>query len=456
MLIRFNVGNFLSFNEIQEFSMISGKVRSKTEHLYSDDKIKLLKFAAIYGANASGKSNLISAIDFVKETIIKGFPEGHTIKYFKGNVEDKNKNSYFEFEIKIKDKYYSYGFEAILNSSSITSEWLMEITPDNAQKEIFVRNVSNGTYSVKNYFKDKNIINKLDVYAADIKTDDSVLFLRIMNQNKTDLYKENEELTILKNVYEWVKNQLDINYPNRPVSNYSYFMTNKNVSEISRIISAFGTGITDYKIVDVLPDKLAKSLPKNLLQTILSDLEEENSNNKKKNRKDNKGMILRGEKEFFIIEIDNGDKLSYKTIEFNHGKNDISFSLSEESDGTIRILDLIEILLNKNREMIYFIDEIDRCLHPQLTYKYIQTYLKLAEKRNIQLIVTTHESRLLDFDLLRRDEVWFVDKNNEGESKIYSLEEYNSRFDQKIDKAYLEGRYGGVPIFSTIFPIKED
>jgi AAA15 family ATPase/GTPase len=165
-------------------------------------------------------------------------------------------------------------------------------------------------------------------------------------------------------------------------------------------------------------------------------------------------MILRGEKEFFIIEIDNDDKLSYKTIEFNHGKNDISFSLSEESDGTIRILDLIEILLNKNREIIYFIDEIDRCLHPQLTYKYIQTYLKLAEKRNIQLIVTTHESRLLDFDLLRRDEVWFVDKNNEGESKMYSLEEYNSRFDQKIDKAYLEGRYGGVPIFSTIFPIK--
>ena len=71
MLIRFNVGNFLSFNEIQEFSMISGKVRSKMEHLYDDGKIKLLKFAAIYGANASGKSNLISAIDFARATVIK-------------------------------------------------------------------------------------------------------------------------------------------------------------------------------------------------------------------------------------------------------------------------------------------------------------------------------------------------------------------------------------------------
>ena len=65
-----------------------------------------------------------------------------------------------------------------------------------------------------------------------------------------------------------------------------------------------------------------------------------------------------------------------------------------------------------------------------------------------QLIVTTHESRLMDFDLLRRDEIWFVDKDQSGASNIYSLEEYNERFDKKIDKAYLEGRYGGVPLFN--------
>ena len=100
------------------------------------------------------------------------------------------------------------------------------------------------------------------------------------------------------------------------------------------------------------------------------------------------------------------------------------------------------------------IDELDRCLHPSLTYKFVDTFLQLAEKRNVQLIVTTHESRLLDFDLLRRDEIWFVNKRKSGERDIYSLEEYNTRFDQKIDKAYLEGRYGGVPIFSTVFPIE--
>ena len=99
---------------------------------------------------------------------------------------------------------------------------------------------------------------------------------------------------------------------------------------------------------------------------------------------------------------------------------------------------------------------MDRCLHPSLSYKFIKTFLQKAEKSNIQLIVTTHESRLMDFNLLRRDEIWFVNKKSSGESDIYSLEEYNERFDKKIDKAYLEGRYGGVPIFSTVFPIEKE
>jgi hypothetical protein len=160
-------------------------------------------------------------------------------------------------------------------------------------------------------------------------------------------------------------------------------------------------------------------------------------------------------KEFYIFEIGEDEKVICKTVQFYHGNDDVLFSLSEESDGTIRLLDLITVLFDTNEDRIFVIDEIDRCLHPQLTYKFISEYLKIAEKRNIQLIVTTHESRLLDFDLLRKDEIWFVDKNITGESSIYSLDEYNDRFDKKIDKAYLEGRYGGVPIFSAIFPIKE-
>ena len=113
------------------------------------------------------------------------------------------------------------------------------------------------------------------------------------------------------------------------------------------------------------------------------------------------------------------------------------------------------MLLDKN-DKTFVIDELDRRLHPCLTYQFVKTYLQICKNRNIQLIVTTHESRLLDFDLLRRDEIWFVNKDKNGESDLYSLEEYNERFDRKIDKAYLEGRYKGVPIFTTVYPVEDD
>lgn len=101
------------------------------------------------------------------------------------------------------------------------------------------------------------------------------------------------------------------------------------------------------------------------------------------------------------------------------------------------------------------VDELDRCLHPQVTYEFVRKFLEHAGKHDIQLLVTSHESRLLDFNLLRRDEIWFVEKRK-GETKLYSLEEFNERNDRKVDRAYLDGRYGGVPIFTTVFPVGEE
>ena len=165
--------------------------------------------------------------------------------------------------------------------------------------------------------------------------------------------------------------------------------------------------------------------------------------------------VLNGVSKTAYVAFDKEENLTCKTIKFSHGDKKALFDISEESDGTIRILDLLEVLLSGEGKT-YVIDELDRCLHPSLTYKFVSTFLQLASKRNIQLIVTTHESRLMDFDLLRRDEIWFVNKRKNGQSNIYSLEEYNARFDKKIDKAYLEGRYGGVPLFSTVFPVEDE
>lgn len=461
MLIRFNIKNFLSFSarendQSQEFSMIAGKVRSKKEHLYDDGKLKLLKFAAVYGANASGKSNLIKAIDFMKRTILTGLPKGHTDQYCKVDPCNRTKASYFELELLLNDRYYAYGFEVILHSSQFISEWLVELTPDGNEKVIFIRNIKDGTFEPGKMFKEKLFKEKLNLYADDIRNDESALLLSVMNQHKKNLYAEHQEALLFKQLYEWFLNSLDINYPDSPLSNYSYMANRTNIDEVCRMISAFGTGITSYEVVDVPIEKIISKLPPFIADDMIDKLEQATVKTSHPASENKYSFIMRSKEDFFMIESDQNGELIGKTIQFSHGEKNVLFNLNEESDGTIRILDLIEVLINPAGNKVYLIDELDRCLHPSLSYKFVETFLQFAAKRNIQLIVTTHESRLMDFDLLRRDEIWFIDKEKSGQSNIYSLEEYNSRFDQKIDKAYLEGRYRGVPIFSTVFPINED
>ncbi len=446
MLIRFNVKNFLSFSEredgkSEEFSMIAGKVRSKKEHLYEEGKIKLLKFAAVYGANAAGKSNLVKALDFMQKIVLSGLPEGHTDNYCKVARESKDKASYFELEI-------------FLNQSRFTSEWLVELSADSKEKLIFSRDIMKGTYEFGGEANTKGFIEKLNVYAEDIQEDGSVLLLSIMNQNKKTLYQQFERAVIFQDVYMWIKNKLNINYPERPISDYSYMAETENVEEICRMIAAFGTGITDFRMVEVPVEKVLGHLPKRIQEDLLADIEKKTAEMKANLSADGFGIIMRSYRDFFILDIDKEENIICKTIQFSHGKKNILFELSEESDGTVRLLDLLEVLLS-GAGKTYVIDELDRCLHPSLTYKFVETFLKLASQKNIQLIVTTHELRLLDFDLLRRDEIWFVNKRKSGESDIYSLEEYDARFDQKIDEAYLEGRYGGVPVFNPVFPVRK-
>jgi AAA15 family ATPase/GTPase len=142
-----------------------------------------------------------------------------------------------------------------------------------------------------------------------------------------------------------------------------------------------------------------------------------------------------------------------KKLVFKHENSDVSFDMEEESEGTQRLYDLLAMIVSKEEDNIYILDELDLKLHPQLTFKFVELFLKEKAGTKNQLIFSSHESNLMDFKLLRRDEIWFVEKNESGSSSLYSLEDFNERTDKKVDKAYLEGRYGGVPVFSTVFPI---
>ncbi|WP_312335791.1 AAA family ATPase [Anaerospora hongkongensis] len=449
MLIKVKIENFMSIGSLQEFSMVAGKVRGHREHLLTSKKLSLLRFSALYGANASGKSNFVNALDFAQRVIVDGIPKGFTQKYNRTNEQNKSKVSHFEFEIKANDKFYNYGFEILLFESSITKEWLFEINQEKPSL-IFTRDLLKNEYQIGKYFKKDDINKRVHIYFDDTKTDDSALFLSVMNRDKHELYKSKSDLLTFMYIYKWFDSDLDINYPDRPFSNYSYFTTKSNSEEIFSAIKKFSTGITNFKITDAKREDFMNAVSDKLLEKVREDIEKAIIRAKKEKGETPKAsLLLRTGKEFFIFELDEDHNLVIKTIEFEHGQYG-SFNICEESDGTRRILELVEILFTENKNKVYVIDEIDRSLHPLLTYRFIDTYLKSLGKKNIQLIVTTHESRLLNLNLLRRDEIWFVNKNLNNDSELYSLEQFNERFDKRIDKSYLLGRYNAIPNFEEV------
>lgn len=452
MLIRFNVKNFLSFDSedrathdtsSQEFSMIPGKVRSKEDHILKIDKQNLLKFAAIYGANAAGKSNLIKAMAFFRNCTLNGaiLPQDANL-YCKTDSNNKEKPSYFEAEFVIGDDVYAYGFEVILNTGTFVSEWLCKLS-STKEEFLFKKEDSQHNYVFGGPLAKNQMLSVLVSSFAG----SNALFLNFINRTMAGFYKTNPQAEVLRMAFNWIANNLDINYPANPLSNSSFLANEEALCQASKLLKAFGTGIEDVKSVQVPLEKVVPFFPPLWLQNIAKQMEMSNT---PKN-----DIFIRDRNEIFVVKMERGKKDKAYSIQFKHNfQNATLFKMAEESDGTARLFDLLEILLSKANKT-YVIDELDRCLHPCLSYQFVKAFFEYSKNRNVQLIVTTHESRLMDFDLLRRDEIWFVDKNQSGASNIYSLEEYNERFDKKIDKAYLEGRYGGVPLFTSIFPIEE-
>lgn len=449
MLVDFKVSNFLSFEDFQTFSMKAGKVRSFSDRLYSGKNMKLLKFMAIYGANASGKSNLVEALEFAQSIIIDGIPTNSANFCCRLSEENKVAPSTFEFTIELGGKQFRYGFQIQLSQSSFSAEWLYELTYGDKYKIVFYRDILQGNFFVDGYFKDISINERLKIYAEDIISDDSVLFLSLMNQNKDSLYASNNDLRIYKAIFNWFKYRLSVNSPERPITSYSSLLDNDSIQEISNMLSLFGTGVSHFTLSDVPIEKFINSVEKNLMKDITDHLSEQRKRLEENNISQKPTLMLRHpiENIIFILELGEDNQLNAKTLQFSHNNTNAVFSLNEESDGTVRLLDLIEVLLTAEKGKVYVIDEINRRFHPLLTYKFVEKYLELAKERDIQLIVTTHESKIMDFDLLRKDEINFVNKNKHGRSKIYSLERFGERFDKKISLAYLKGEYGAIPIF---------
>lgn len=434
MLIEFKVKNFLSFEKEEVFNLVAGKGRTYNERLYKDKQDKILKFAAIFGANGSGKSNFVKAISFSQQYITQGNNRATIQKYYKLNSLCKESPSSFSYKIKIGEKTYTYGFEVILSKNEIMTEWLFA-NLNKSEELIFNHNRISNTFHLGKYFKNNELKNRLSLYADSLDSSNNNLFLNAISKYN-NLFIDFPESNVLKLVFDWFLNKLKVKSPDSIVSDYAYFISDENMEDILKFFKDFDLSISYYNFIKCPKEQIALKLPKPIFDDLISNIEKALYSGSE--LEDNKVMFGLQD-DFFIAKIIK-DQISFETLQFYHENSNTPFSMYEESDGTKKIFKLLEILFQEG-DVVYVVDEIDRCLHPLLTYNFINAFLEKAKTMNCQLIVTTHESLILDFRLLRKDEVRLISKRN-GSSLIESLGDTKIRADKVLVKEYLLGEKG--------------
>ena len=450
MLIKFSFKNFRSFKGQNEFSMLKGKQRFFENRITEVDNLNVLKFSAIFGANASGKSNLIRAIKTMQFIVLNNsVPADALGEYFKLDEDSAKSPTYFEMVFSIKDEVFSYGFEIRLDSRLVESEWLYKLhkNQNGTIHETMIFERSNGKISIS---KDGSNNPRLEVYKANVEMMPMKLFLPyVASLPWTVADARNSIFQALLKTYGWFRNSLRVLYTGEPLFSPE-LGTRIDEGNISKLLSYFDTGIKSITLVPSSDSEFSRSLANisidlNALQLSLAAQQDQAPGS-------HPLFLMRTPTDFWVIGI-RDNRLNFSRIEFFHDEQkEHPFKISNESDGTIRLFELADALLNQEEEKVIIVDELDRCLHPMLTVQFIKNFLEKVSRPNdrSQFIVTTHESRLMDLEILRRDEIWFTAKEN-NESSLYSLEEYNVRFDKVIDRAYFDGRYGGVPVFDSVF-----
>jgi len=445
MLKRFTVENFSSYRDENILDLTSGTTEMHPYHQYNFKKVKLLKSAIIYGANASGKSNLIKAIDYAQKIVLNNLDNVETYKkYFRLDNKSLNKSTKFEFEVELDNNFFTYGFSTILNKKEIEEEWFYQIGKSSPEM-IFER--KKNSIKLGKIFSQQEIKNRFKIYSEDMKNQSHQLFLSEIANKDLEL----KEVVFFNQLYRWFDEKLIFIYPYSTFDGISLIGNNNNLSKIfKKYLNEFDTGIIDISLIDENFEKSLKDLPTKIKQEIEKDLNKDVLKNKKIK------TVLQINGMFYTVYKDEYGELKVQKLGLIHSQEfQELFELKDESDGTKRLFDLIPLINMFTEDYTIVIDEFDRSLHPKLARKFFELFYNIKDSKS-QLIVTTHESNLLDLDLVRRDEIWFAEKNENGASKLFSLNQFKVRYDSKIEKAYLLGRYGAIPIFKTFDNIEEE
>lgn len=416
MLIEFTVANFRSVHESQTWNMVASALKEAEErNTFAaqgiNKSMRLLRAAALYGPNAAGKSTLVEALSFVKGQVVNSARESQQgdlipVVPFKLTAASRSADSEFSVHFIESGVRYEYGFRC--NALRFTEEWLFAYPLGRPQKwfhRVFDAEAQSDLYEFSDKFQGGR---KRQEWAAETRS--NALFLsRCMQSN-------NEQL---KPAFEWFSQRLRV--VTTPTSLRADFTAKRcedaaDRAKILTFLNAADLSIDDIKLEqrpfspNMLPGHLSEGMRQELTKHLAGQ-------------------------ELTTLKFQRRDMTTGELVEFEE---------SEESDGTRALfafagpwLDVIE----NNRVLV--VDELDSSLHP-LVVRHLVSLLLHAEGQ-AQLLFTTHDTTLLSQKLLRRDQVWFVEKNANREARLYPLSDFSPRENEAIERGYLNGRYGGIP-----------
>ena len=427
MIVSFSLENWMSFRNQVTFSMVASRERQHGNRVpkVAKYKTRILPVAAIYGGNASGKTNFFKALSFVKGLVVRGTGPDSLIPVEPYRLDSANieKPSCFRLEMLIDEIIYEFSFA--VTRKAILEEKLVAIT-STSEKVLYHRRDG------KPNFDDSLAKNQFLQFAFK-GTRDNQLFLTNSVSQKVDNFRP---------VYDWFKDKLELVAPDSRFEPFEHFLDEGHplYSTMNKMLPQLDTGISHLGGEEIPFENIP--FPDSFKSKLQEDVKEDMTIR----------FLASPTNERFIITRKAGELVAKKMVTF-HSRSDgteAKFDIRQESDGSQRVIDLLPAFLELSAQVskkVYVIDEVDRSLHSLLTRQLIEAYLaNCSTDSRAQLLITTHDVLLMDQGLFRRDEMWVAERNSKGSSELLSFSDYKDvRYDKDIRKSYLQGRLGGVP-----------
>jgi len=419
------------------------------EHLapIPDDENKAVPLAVIYGANGAGKSNLVKALAFLGNLVLRGTEPKKPIGRRAFLLDKVSANQPTELTIQFVEDRRVYVFGCRVTDKLVDAEWL-SLLRDGREISVYERLTSSSeevTIEAGPVLRDDTWGDHAKALAlTKVGVLPNQLFLHAVGKS----LREQDQGPVMAGALRWFADRLTIIPASASFSVLARLVAqDKTFTEFAGdFLRKVATGV-DRLRVDTA--QIEEGMLTNLGSAARLMIEEMPPGET--------ASFANADGTELIVEKGEGTKFLLRTIKSEHVTADgvrVTLPFWEESDGTQRLTHLLPALhAICQKPGLFVIDEIDRSLHPLLAKGFVRAFLKACAGQGSQLIFTTHETAFLDLDLLRRDEIWFADKQQaNGATELYSLADYKVRTDLKIDKAYLQGRFEAVPPIEAELP----